>query len=605
METENLYTPTLGEKEAIRIIQAEKSNWEDGWVFVTDETEFNMKNIVKKARRNYLGFFKNDKDPITGRKKIFIPFTEWVVENVLKNIDIDTKDITVKARNMSDLAYLKAEIFKHILQVKLDKMGFGKTINQLLRRICIDGTGFLKTEKEDGLNICVVDRLNMIYDQSIEDIKKSSGLTERYVYTKSEFDQLELDNADAVKDTAQINNSTDSFNANQKSSEIPYVELYQRIGWFPKICLTDSETDNDTYFYGKALISNIETNPVVHQIEEIKIEDYLYQDFKFKEVPNRADGRGIPEMLFNIQAYLNEVVNTRLNRSRITSLGLFGLYGNITPQAFKRLFTTGGIKLDASSKVEMIETGRVDPNSYQDEDRAYQWGNRVTGTTQEDEIAPNKPATNALIEQQGSSKGYNLRIEDIFLSMEKYIEEQILPEIIKELKKNKKEMVRITGDQQIFKKIDEVLVQNAVNQKLSEYEDAGNIVTPEMEMDYKEETMQEIKKLGNDRYIPIVDELFDTEYDVKVVITDENINRATMAQMLQGTLGILAQSGMPIRKTIRELYDTLGLPADLLVEDMPEVSPVAVAAGAAAMPTEAGMPVTPLPQPSATINATV
>jgi hypothetical protein len=566
---------SIGQKEAIKITLAEKENWQDGWVFVTEDTQFNMRNIVKKARKNYLGFFKKSKDPITGRTKIFIPFTEWVVENVLKNIDIDTKDITLKAKNASKLAYIKAEILRMVLKEELDKMRFGETINAMLRRCTTDGTSFLKLEDDEELNIAIVDRLNAIYDQSIEKIRNSSGFTERYIYTKPEFDKLNLDNSSDVKGTQIVGNSTDAFNAQESSTEIPYVELYCRIGWFPKMCLTDSESDKDTYFYGKTLISNIDTNPIVHSIEEIKEEDYPYQDFKFKEVPNRADGRGIPEMLFNIQAYLNEVVNTRLNRSRVTSLGLFGLKGNITPQAFKRLFTTGGIKLDASSSVELIETGRVDQNSYQDEDRAYAWGTRVTGTTNEDQQATNRPATNALIEQQGTAKGYNLRIEEIFLDLEAFLQTKVLPAIIKRLKKRKGEIQRITGDPEILKKIDDVLVENMVNAKLNEMIAMGEQVMPGMDVLMKQEAMAEIAKQGGDRFVPIIDELLDSEYDVKVVITDENINKASMAQALQGILGTLAQAGMPIKKTVRELFDVLGLPADLMTEDMPQVSPVA------------------------------
>jgi hypothetical protein len=572
------YTPKIGEKEAIKITLAEKQNWEEGAVFVTDNTQFMMRNVVKKARSNYLGFFKNKKDPKTGRDKIFIPFTEWVVENILKNIDIDTKDIMLKAKNFSDMAYIKAEILRLILKEELDKMHFGKTINKMLRRCTIDGTAFLKLEEDkDKINLCIVDRLNMIYDQSIEKIKDSSGLTERYIFTKPEFDKLNLDNADGVKGTQIVGNSTDAFNPDESSTEIPYVELYCRVGWLPKMCLTNNEEDKDKYFYGKTLISNIETNPIVHSLEEIDEKDYQYQDFKFKEVPNRADGRGAAEMLFNIQAYLNEVVNTRLNRSRVTSLGLFGLKGNITPQAFKRLFTTGGIKLDASSSVELIETGRVDQNSYQDEDRAYAWGTRVTGTTNEDQQANNRPATNALIEQQGTSKGYNLRIEDIFLDLESFLQEKVIPAILKRLKKRKGEFMRITGDTQILQKIDEALVENMVNAQLKEAIAMGEQVMPGMDIVMKQQAMAEIQKQGGDRFIPLIDELLDSEYEVKVVITDENINKATMATMLQGTLGTLASAGLPIKKTLRELYDVLGLPADLMVEDMPQISPQAAA----------------------------
>jgi len=602
------YTPTPGELEAIRIIKDEKTNWEEGLVFVTDDVQLVMRNIVKKSRRNYLGIYKSQFDPVTNKQKIFIPFTEWVVENILKNIDIDTKDIDVMATNQSDMAYLKAEIFRYILQKELDDANFGKTINKLLRRICIDGTGFLKAEDNEGLQINIVDRLNMLYDQSVEEIEKSSGKTERFIFTKPEFDELNLDNTEYVKGVKDLSRGATLADENKVSTEIPYVELYQRFGWLPKYCLTGNENDRNDFIYCKTLVSNIESSPVPHIIEEVEEKDYPYQDFKLKEVPNRADGRGIPEMLFNIQAFLNETVNNRLNKARIASLGLFKLIGNITPQMFKKLFTTGGIKLDAGSDVIPLDTGRVDSNSYQDEDRAYMWGTRVTGTTNDDEVAGNRPATNALIEQQSTSKGYNLRVEDIFLDMEKFLKNKVIPIIKKNLTKD--DLVRITGDPQIFKKMDEILVKNTVEKKKIElYENAvdemGNPLelTPEEEQAYFAEAMDQLKKQGKMRFIPLVKEILDEDYDIKVVITDENINKASMAQMLQNTLGILAQSGLPIRKTLRELYDILGLPADMLVEDIPDQAQIQGMGGQLPAEVIAGQEIPPMPQPSQTVNA--
>lgn len=601
----NEYTPTPGETEAIRIIKEEKSNWEEGWVFIVDELQMSMKNVVKKARRNFMGVFKKQFDPVTKKQKIFIPFTEWTVENILKNIDIDTKDIDVMATNQSDMAYLKSEVFRMILQKKLDDVGFGKILNKLLRRIAIDGTGFLKAEEEENkLDICLVDRLNMLYDQSVEDIYKSSGKIERYVYTKPEFDELGLDNSEYVEGTKEMSLGATLNDENKVSTEIPYVELYQRYGWLPKFCLTNNEEDRNEYVYCKALVSDLDGKAIPHEIEMIDEEDYPYQDFKLKEVPNRADGRGIGEMLFNIQAYLNEVVNNRLNKSRLESLGLYKMQGNITPQMFRKLFTTGGIKLDAGSDINLLDTPRVSANSYNDEDRAYLWGTRVTGTTNDDEVAGNRPATNALIQQQGSSKGYNLRIEDIFLDMERFLKNKVLPIIKKELKKE--DIIRITGDPEVFKKMDEIMAKNLIEQKKIElYEKTGMELSPEQEALYMQETMDNLKKQGSNRFVPVVDELLNEDYDIKVVITDENINKASMAQMLQNLIGILVKAGLPIKKTVRELFDSLGLPADMLVEDMPSQVPQDGMAGTTPPAINAGTEVPPMPQPSETVNANV
>ena len=566
------YTPTDEEKEVIRIIQSEKTNWEDGHVFVVDKVQFIMKNVVKKARKNYFGIFNSPKDPVTKREKIFIPLTEWTVETMLKNIDIDTKDIDVKARNTN--AYLKAEVFRHILKKKLDEINFGQTLNRWLRRVAIDGTAYLKAYEEDGkLGVAVVDRLNMIADPSVECLDDSAGITERFILSKPEFDELNLDGKEYVDGVTSIDRTgIEAFSPSVQSTEIPYVELFERYGYFPEYVITGKEDDKKTFFYGKATVTGLNGTPVVHSVVKLDEEENPYGEGKLKEVPNRLDGRGIPEMLFNIQAYLNEVVNTRMNKARIVQLGLFKMKGNVTPQQFAKLFTTGGIKLDQSSEIEAMNTGSIDPSTYKDEEQAYQWGTRVTGTTNEDNQAASRPATNALLEQQGASKGYNLRIEDLMLSLGKFIEKKMLPIIKKEMLADKGSLVRVTGDPKIFEKLDESLIRNQVYKNIESMSPTEKQMMRDSGVDmemFVQQGMEQMKALGEDRYIPIIEDLFDIEYDIKVVTSDESINRSVMASMLQNTLGILASSGLPVRDTLKELYDTMGLDGEKLIQDQP------------------------------------
>lgn len=566
------YTPTDEEKEVIRIIQSEKTNWEDGHVFVVDKVQFIMKNVVKKARKNYFGIFNSPKDPVTKREKIFIPLTEWTVETMLKNIDIDTKDIDVKARNTN--AYLKAEVFRHILKKKLDEINFGQTLNRWLRRVAIDGTAYLKAYEEDGkLGVAVVDRLNMIADPSVECLDDSAGITERFILSKPEFDELNLDWKEYVDGVTSIDRTgIEAFSPSVQSTEIPYVELFERYGYFPEYVITGKEDDKKTFFYGKATVTGLNGTPVVHNVVKLDEEENPYGEGKLKEVPNRLDGRGIPEMLFNIQAYLNEVVNTRMNKARIVQLGLFKMKGNVTPQQFAKLFTTGGIKLDQSSEIEAMNTGSIDPSTYKDEEQAYQWGTRVTGTTNEDNQAASRPATNALLEQQGASKGYNLRIEDLMLSLGKFIEKKMLPIIKKEMLSDKGSLVRVTGDPKIFEKLDESLIRNQVYKNIESMSPTEKQMMRDSGVDmemFVQQGMEQMKALGEDRYIPIIEDLFDIEYDIKVVTSDESINRSVMASMLQNTLGILASSGLPVRDTLKELYDTMGLDGEKLIQDQP------------------------------------
>ena len=126
------YFPTQGEQKAIAILKDEISNWKQGLAFVTDNVVFDGQTAVKKARKNYFGIFEEEFNPQTGRKKVFIPFTEWTVETVLKNIDIDTKDIEVKAKKPD--SYKVAQIFRYVLRYYLNKIHFGKKINDLTKK---------------------------------------------------------------------------------------------------------------------------------------------------------------------------------------------------------------------------------------------------------------------------------------------------------------------------------------------------------------------------------------------------------------------------------------------------------------------------------------
>lgn len=571
------YTPTPEEVKVISIMKAEKATWEEGNVFVTPKVSFVMRNVINKARKNYYSIFDNEKDPITGRDKLFIPLTEWTVEDTLKEEDIDTKDITVKSRNGS---YLKAQVMRMVLMKYLDDIKFGETLNKWLRLIVTDGTAYLKAVEEEGkLEVRVVDALNIIADPSVECIDESTGIMEKVILSKPEFDELNLDMSEYVSLTYNVDhNTTNTMGSVMSTTQIPYVELWQRYGYLPRSIMTGKEKDNNSFFYGVAIVSGLNATPVVHSVEELKDEMNPYCEGRLKAVPGRRHGRGIPEMLFNTQAYLNEVINTRMNRARITQLGIFKMTGNVTPQEFKRMFTTGGIKLDNSSDISVLNTGGTDPSTYKDEDQTYQWASRVTGNTDDFNQAASRPATNALIEQQGANKGHNLRMEGILLVLGDFIQNKMLPIIKKELKRKKGEIIRITGDPKILMKLDEALIRNQVYKNIEAMSPSEKQAIAQSGVDiesFVQQGMDAMKSLGEDRYMEIVDELFDSEYDTKIVTSDESINRNALAQSLQGTIGLLAGSGMPIRETLREYYDTIGLDSDRLVGEMPEAPPQA------------------------------
>ena len=220
--------------------------------------------------------------------------------------------------------------------------------------------------------------------------------------------------------------------------------------------------------------------------------------------------------------------------------------------------------------------GGTDPATYRDEDQSYQWASRVTGNTDDFSQAASRPATNAIIEQQGANKGHNLRMENILLALSEFIQDKMLPVIKAELKAKKGELYRITGDPKILAKLDEALIRNQVYKNIEAMSPTEKQALAQSGIDietFVEQGMESMKALGEDRHIELIDDLFDTEYDIQIVAGDESVNRATLSTNLQAVMGILAQSGMPIREILREYLDTLGLNTDRIMAEMPETPP--------------------------------
>lgn len=569
------YEPTDQELEALSLIQNEVQNWEEGEVFVTDTQSFLMKNLVKNARMNYFGIFKHAYDKVTKRKKVFIPLTEKLVEDIVKNIDIDTSNIKVKAKNGESIT--EASIFRYVLFHYLDKIRFGKIINHVIRLIAIDGTAFVKTWKEGKeLKMRVVDRLSILVDPSANTLDETP-ITERNFLSIPEFHKEakanKWDNWQEVKGDSQIQrNGFGRENDSANYSEIPMIAVYERYGYVDKFVFTGNEDDRGTYEYAMMIATGIEDGePILHKIK--KVSKHPYTMFKFKDIWNRLDGRGVAEMVFNLQAYINEIVNTRMNTARVAALGLFKLEGGITPQQFAKLFSTSAIKMKSRrDNIERLDTGSVDPSSYREEEVAKGWAIEVSGSLDERNVTASTPATNALIQERGVQQGSNLVQENLGFSFEELLEDHVVPIIKKLLTKG--QVVRITGNAADFEKLQEPLIDAEIGRALEEFKMQGGVVTPEEVEIQRELLRQKLSAQGEDRTVKIDDNTFDTDYSVSIELSDEKINPALVAQQITQALGIAAQfpgSRINVDQALREIFDAMGLDGNQLIQAQEEL----------------------------------
>lgn len=552
------------------LLKQEVTNWEQGEAFVTNEESFLMKEVVQKARRNYFGIFSEPTDPFTNRKKLFIPLTEWIVESVVKNIDIDTKDIKIYAKNPNN--YGMASIFRYVMNYWLQKVGFGKILNNIIRITSIDGTGFLKVIRQGkDVKVRIIDRLNIIVDPSANTLDETSIIEKNILYLPEFIQEAKAgkwEDWQDVKGTFDIYRNGFEEETGTQTSTVPVVEIYERWGYFPKSYLTGNEED-DSYVYGIIIASDIDEDAKIHFIKEMKKEDCPYTMFKYKDIWNRLDGRGLGEMLFGLQAYINEIVNTRMNTARVVQMGLWKVRGGVTPQQLIGLFQTQAIKLKGQrDDIERLDTGTVDPSSYRDEETAKTWGLSVTGAFDQSEVTASTPATNALIQERGSKVGFNLVQENLSLALETFLRDKFIPAIKKAMKKG--DIIRITGNPADLEILDEKLARNKVYSDINARMELGEVFFPEQIESEVQSIMEQLKSMGENRPLTLDnDAIFNTEYDIDVKIGDEQINPALLAQSLTQALQVAVQfpgSRVNVDEVLKETFDTLGLDGNRLIQ---------------------------------------
>lgn len=560
------------ELEALKLMRAERSAWSDMESQITETVSFKGKNIIKKARKNYFGVFDNLYDPITKKKKIWLPLTREMVETTVKNIDIDSKDINVRAKKPDSI--YTASLIRYLLASYLDKINFGQLLNRVIRKCSTEGVAVLKKfNNQKNLTINLVDNLNFLTDPNCNYLSDSVAnyqdhwLTE---YELSGYDWKNIEYAVGQTSIARVENIT-------TTSEIPYVKITERWGLFPKYFLTNNIKDKKEYIEGVIIVSNIDNDPVFHLIAENKTGKRPYTEFRTKMYDGRWLGVGIAEDLFDLQAYINEIFNIRLNTARIKQLGLFEIRkgSGITPQKLAQLYSGGGILVSQLGRdIKELQTADIKTSSYKDEEQAYVWSQRMTGNWQmgSGEMLPSRmPATTAAIQQQGMQSGFSLQQEELGFCISQFIEELILPDLLNNLTNN--DIVRITGDIQELKVIDDVYVNNLVNESIIKYYEENGYYPSMQEIESEKQRLSlEFAGQGKDRFLKIKKSVFkpqDIIDSVDVFVTGEGFDKAVMARQLNDLLinySRIAGVNIDKDKIVSELLDIMGLGSERFIK---------------------------------------
>lgn len=564
------------EKKAIQIVDDHVRRFEDGTAWVTRNKGINMRTLWDTIRENYFGIFKSPKDRF-GQDKIFYPLTEFMTWENVKNIDIDTKDINITATNPTDTGI--AALYRYLVKDWMYRYEFGEQINDDLMYLVLDGhiikkvyVGYdkkgklcIKTPRVDVRNTFIDPTADSLHDtafveRSVQDIDLLLRGNKKWInlgQVKGRKDVFEIYDVEPMEEKSDVE-----------------AELYEYWGHITKDLITGKDSDKETYVEGHIIVSNLFDAPIVHKIEENK-KGKPYEEGRFEKAPNRWAGRGIGEKVLNLQLYLNIMYNVRRQNHLLLAnqLWQYRKGAGIKPEDIRGLVTGGGIGVEQIGDIQRLDTNNLNFNdSINEEQNTIQIGQRVTSTFEAatgESLPSSTPATNAVLQSQAVKSSFALRQERVGLFYAKLFKNQIIPNLGKIYKP--KDILRIVDDPDKLRGFKDKLIQTLYAERIADMYDRGIFPDPMQNQILMEEISNRIGKT-KDFYTQIENLYSESEFDVKVNVTNEEFDKGTMLQNLQFILtNYQALGDKNAQKTFAVMFDILGIDPEEVFPDQDQV----------------------------------
>ncbi len=543
--------------EAIRIVEEERNQWENATAYITPQVAINMRRLIEKVRKNYWGVFNKPKDPATGREKIWMPMTMRDVEVVVKNADIDLKDMMFRAKFVD--ATLCTEITRHTVREYLQNMYFGEILDESMRQMVLDGTVVWKTWEEKGkMKRRTVDLLNVYIDPTEDSIQSAFRFTERSLLSPTAIKSMDWDNTDVQGDT-NLDRNNPLSTGNTTTGE--FVDVWETWGKIPEWMVTKNKKDMD-YIDGHVIVSGLQSGKgAVHLVERNSKKDKMgniikpYEEGRLAKISGRWYGLGIGERELALQEYLNHTTNVRINRQTIAQLGLLKVRkgSGLSTQSFRNLMVNGVIPVTSQDDVQQLALSEPGASSYNDEALIKEWAQSVTQAypiSSGDALPASQTATTSSIQSSAAKSSYTMIKNSMQFFLQRWMDRHALPIIAKSVKKG--DVVRIIGGMDGYKELTDKIVAYYAQEYMNKYPS----VSPE-ELERMMNNAEEELKRRPELFVENMQDIMAEGLESYFYVNNESLDTAVTVQNLVSTLNMAPEYR---EATVSQIFDLLGLP---------------------------------------------
>ena len=602
-----------------------KEQYEQGTLQITGNVKYNVRDVIEKNYQLMHGQFEEANMP-DGSPKIFYRLIWAMINIILRNTDIDTKNLNVHSLN--GLGQKIMPFVKGALRWFLNVINYGRDLNeQNFERV---GMGHLLVKVVNN-KAKIVNLLNTIIPPHVDSVQ-DSGLIEITFPTYWDLEKKKDRYKENWKDIEEIHEKMKQagevyFTKYEFWTEDEFDGKYQKgcIEYLDRSILNPKEAKNPSDWTASIEIDRYPATTKKYNPETEKWEQcYPYWESRFGKIKGRYLGFGVCELLAGLQEDFNERMNLKrdIDRQALTGILIHRLPSNITDkdkiasitqEFLNNISQSALMEVQSDENLERLNS-QIIPDFIPMIDKLFELMKIILGITAQgtgETLPANMPATVSVINQQNAQTTFDMVIEEQHLFQKELFYNFLLKDIIKKL--TAKKLVEIIGDPSEIEELDNILTENLLNTSIAEFQD--NYGTPGIIKNgkpkyftisdpaiYEQEYNQELQELrdkmreqGQSRFPELKKELLKgIEFGVEFFVSNESFDKINQNKDLLA-IAQIPDAPLSRKKILEQVIENSDLDARRFQKTKQEEQEEIERARAMAMAESSGMPDTSIP----------
>lgn len=486
-----------------------------------------------------------------GKIKFWFDIITPRVDNEIKNIDFDTKNISLFSLSKKDAISLFIANFA--LKEWLRKTGESAKLNEFIE-IGSEWGNVVWKKIKDGYEVMDLNDF-FVLNQTAKTLE-NSDIIERHLLTRSQLLEKKywknVDELIKAKDCKE-------FLVYERNGEVTEKEL--------RVAQNKSGGSEDKYVLAKIVVGGIKkdiSDDIKYVLYAEEIPKMPYKEYHRGKYAGRWLRMGLVEALYDCQIRANQIGNQIARGLEWSSKTIFRSSDRTIARNILTDMKNGDIiksedLQQVNTRMNGIDQLIADWNRIMEiADKIANSYEVVTGET----MPSGTPFSLGNMLNQNANKLFDYIREKLGIAFEEIIQDWILPDIMKDLRG--KDVIRITGDAGYLKKFYQLLVKSWYLNNLIAMPPHGEDVAMAM----KEEKLKELLK-NKEIILKLEKKMWENiRPRVMVVITGENID---MGAELETLKTFIALEGDSLRRTA--LIEMAMIRRGIDVSDLPKTPP--------------------------------